>query len=110
MGAVWRPSLFLAGRKQAGAALAKDGIVELAMNRVAPGFVEYTQPKYEQTWREAQETLNILDAISKAGAKFKSLADAWADTTTPHGESMITILARLATIERHLIKARTEEG
>ena len=43
--------------------------------------------------RSTRVLLNILDAISKAGAKFKSLADAWADTTTPHGELMITILA-----------------
>jgi DNA invertase Pin-like site-specific DNA recombinase len=41
---------------------------------------------------------------------FRSLADAWADTTTPHGELMITILAGLATFERHLIRARTDEG
>src|SRR5262249_12412634 len=58
----------------------------------------------------AKTPLNVLDSISKAGAKFKSLADAWADTTTPHGELMITILAGLATFERHLIKARTDEG
>jgi DNA invertase Pin-like site-specific DNA recombinase len=58
----------------------------------------------------ADHLLNILDTISKAGAKFKSLADSWADTTTPHGELMITILARLATFERHLIRARTDEG
>jgi DNA invertase Pin-like site-specific DNA recombinase len=60
--------------------------------------------------RSTRDLLNILDTISKAGAKFKSLADAWADTTTPHGELMITILAGLATFERHLIKARTDEG
>src|SRR5262249_25608112 len=41
---------------------------------------------------------------------FRSLADSWADTTTPHGELMITILAGLATFERHLIRARTDEG
>ncbi len=34
----------------------------------------------------------------------------WADTTTPHGELMVTILAGLATFERHLIKARAEDG
>jgi resolvase-like protein/helix-turn-helix resolvase-like protein len=33
-----------------------------------------------------------------------------ADTTTPHGELMITILAGLATFERHLTRARTDEG
>jgi DNA invertase Pin-like site-specific DNA recombinase len=60
--------------------------------------------------RSTRDLLNILDAISKAGAKFKSLADAWADTSTMHGELMITILAGLATFERHLIKARTDEG
>jgi DNA invertase Pin-like site-specific DNA recombinase len=60
--------------------------------------------------RSTRDLLNILDTISKAGAKFRSLADAWADTTTPHGELMITILAGLATFERHLIKARTTEG
>jgi DNA invertase Pin-like site-specific DNA recombinase len=60
--------------------------------------------------RSTRDLLNILDTISKAGAKFKSRADAWADTTTPNGELMITILAGLATFERHLIKARTDEG
>ena len=60
--------------------------------------------------RSTRDLLNILDTVSKAGAKFRSLADAWADTTTPHGELMITILAGLAQFERHLIRARTDEG
>jgi len=60
--------------------------------------------------RSTRDLLNVLDSISRVGAKFKSLADSWADTTTPHGELMITILAGLATFERHLIKARTDEG
>jgi DNA invertase Pin-like site-specific DNA recombinase len=60
--------------------------------------------------RSTRDLLNILDSVAKAGAKFRSLADAWADTTTPHGELMITILAGLATFERHLIRARTDEG
>ena len=60
--------------------------------------------------RSTRDLLNVLDSISRAGAKFKSLADSWADTTTPHGELMITILAGLATFERHLIRARTDEG
>jgi DNA invertase Pin-like site-specific DNA recombinase len=60
--------------------------------------------------RSTRDLLNILDTISKAGAKFRSLADAWADTSTMHGEFMVTILAGLATFERHLIRARTDEG
>jgi DNA invertase Pin-like site-specific DNA recombinase len=54
--------------------------------------------------------LNTLDAIGKAGAGFKSLADTWADTTTPHGRLMLTVLGGLAEFERHLILARTDEG
>jgi DNA invertase Pin-like site-specific DNA recombinase len=60
--------------------------------------------------RSTRDLLNILDAIAKAGATFKSLADAWADTTTPHGRLMLTILGGLAEFERELIKARTDDG
>jgi DNA invertase Pin-like site-specific DNA recombinase len=60
--------------------------------------------------RNTRDLLNILDSISKAGATFKSLADSWADTTTPHGRLMLTILGGLAEFERELMKARTSEG
>jgi DNA invertase Pin-like site-specific DNA recombinase len=60
--------------------------------------------------RSTRDLLNILHAIGKAGATFKSLADAWADTTTPHGRLMLTILGGLAEFERDLIKARTDDG
>src|SRR5262245_11599748 len=60
--------------------------------------------------RSTRDLLNILDTIAKAGAGFKSLADTWADTTTPHGRLMLTVLGGLAEFERELIKARTSEG
>jgi DNA invertase Pin-like site-specific DNA recombinase len=60
--------------------------------------------------RSTRDLLNVLDSVSRAGAKFRSLADSWADTSTMHGELMVTILAGLATFERHLIRARTDEG
>jgi DNA invertase Pin-like site-specific DNA recombinase len=60
--------------------------------------------------RSTRDLLNILHAIGKAGGTFKSLADAWADTTTPHGRLMLTILGGLAEFERELIKARTDDG
>jgi DNA invertase Pin-like site-specific DNA recombinase len=46
----------------------------------------------------------------RAGASFRSLGDPWADTTTPHGRSMLTVLGGLAEFERHLILSRTTEG
>ena len=60
--------------------------------------------------RSTRDLLNIVDAITKVGAGFKSLADAWADTTTPHGRLMLTVLAGLAEFERELIRDRTSDG
>jgi DNA invertase Pin-like site-specific DNA recombinase len=60
--------------------------------------------------RSTRDLLNTLDTIGKAGAGFRSLADAWADTTTPHGKLMITVLGGLAEFERSLILARTGDG
>jgi DNA invertase Pin-like site-specific DNA recombinase len=60
--------------------------------------------------RSTRDLLNIVDDIAKRGASFRSLADAWADSTTPHGELMLTILGGLAQFERTLIAARTGEG
>ena len=42
--------------------------------------------------------------------EFRSLGDAWADTTTPHGRLMLTVLRSLAEFERELIRVRTAEG
>src|ERR1700746_1363465 len=43
-------------------------------------------------------------------AGLRSLGAAWADTTTPHGRLMLTVLGGLAEFERDLIRARTGEG
>jgi DNA invertase Pin-like site-specific DNA recombinase len=66
--------------------------------------------KLDRLARSTRDLLNTLDAIGKAGAAFKSLGDSWADTTTPHGRLMLTVLGGLAEFERHLILARTSEG
>jgi DNA invertase Pin-like site-specific DNA recombinase len=65
---------------------------------------------YKPHLQTSTKLLKYLRRVTDAGAKFRSLKDPWADTTTPHGELMTTILAGLATFERHLIKARTDEG
>ena len=51
-----------------------------------------------------------MAAVGERGAGFKSLKDAWADTTTAHGRLMLTVLGGLAEFERELIMARTGEG
>jgi DNA invertase Pin-like site-specific DNA recombinase len=60
--------------------------------------------------RSTRDLLNILGAIAERGAGFKSLKDAWCDTTTPHGRLMVVVIGGLAEFERELIRARTGEG
>jgi DNA invertase Pin-like site-specific DNA recombinase/predicted nucleotidyltransferase len=60
--------------------------------------------------RSTRDLVNIIDMIAQAGAAFRSLGEAWADTTAPHGRLMLTILGGLAEFDRELIHARTGEG
>ena len=60
--------------------------------------------------RSTRDLLNLIKQIADAGATFKSLKDAWADTTTAHGRLMLTVLGGLAEFERELIVERTGEG
>jgi DNA invertase Pin-like site-specific DNA recombinase len=60
--------------------------------------------------RSTRDLLNTLAAITEKKAGFRSLADAWADTTTAHGRLMLTVLGGLAEFERELIRARAGEG
>jgi DNA invertase Pin-like site-specific DNA recombinase len=69
-----------------------------------------TVTRLDRLARSTRDLLNTLAAITAKKAGFKSLGDAWADTTTSHGRLMLTVLAGLAEFERDLIRARTGEG
>ena len=60
--------------------------------------------------RSTRDLLNVIDAVSRRGARFRSLKDAWADATSAHGRLMLTVVSGLAEFERELIRARTGEG
>jgi len=60
--------------------------------------------------RSSRDLLNIIKQLTDASASFKSIKDAWADTTTAHGRLILTVLAGLAEFERELIVERTGEG
>lgn len=82
--------------KKAVAALPYDGVLMVTrLDRLA---------------RSTRDLLNVVDQIEQAGGHFKSIAEAWADTTTPAGKLMLTVLGGLAEFERSLIKERTTEG
>jgi DNA invertase Pin-like site-specific DNA recombinase len=80
-----------------------------ALKRLETGDV-LVVTRLDRLARSTRDLLNILDDIAKRGAGFKSLHDAWADTTSAHGRLMVTILAGLAEFERELILARTSDG
>jgi hypothetical protein len=64
----------------------------------------------ERLARSTRDLLNILHHLGEKEIGFKSLVDTWADTTTPHGRLMLTVLGGLAEFERDLIRSRTGEG
>ena len=55
-----------------------------ALATLAPGDT-LVVCKLDRLARSTRDLLNTLDAISKAGASFRSLGDGWANTDTAHG-------------------------
>src|SRR3954471_10819399 len=89
----------------------KTDRAELAklIRRLEPGDV-LVVTRLDRLARSTRDLLNIVATIAEREAGFRSLKDIWADTTTPHGRLMLTVLGGLAEFERELIRARTGEG
>jgi DNA invertase Pin-like site-specific DNA recombinase len=83
--------------------------LEKLLDRLNPGDL-LVVTKLDRLARSTLDLLQIVARIGQQGAGFKSLGDSWADTTTPHGRLMMTILAGIAEFERELILQRTGEG
>src|SRR5438105_4760655 len=62
-----------------------------ALARLGSGDV-FVVTRLDRLARSTRDLLNVIDAIGKREAGFKSLKDTWADTTSPHGRLMMTIL------------------
>ena len=60
--------------------------------------------------RSTSELLRIAEVIDEKNAGLQSLAEPWADTTTPAGRMALTVFAGIAEFERSLIASRTEQG
>ena len=80
-----------------------------ALDQLAAGDVLMVT-RLDRLARSTRDLLNTLASIAERKAGFRSLGDAWADTTTSHGRLMLTVLGGLAEFERDLIRARTGEG
>src|SRR4051794_28576738 len=90
---------------------AKVDRAELAkvIRRLEPGDLLLVT-RLDRLARSTRDLLNVLATIGVRQAGFRSLNDTWADTTTPHGRLMLTVLGGLAEFERELILARTSDG
>ena len=60
--------------------------------------------------RSTRHLLETMETIREAGARFQSLSEPWADTTTHAGKMIMTVFAGIAEFERDLILERTHAG
>jgi DNA invertase Pin-like site-specific DNA recombinase len=79
------------------------------LRRLKPGDVVMVT-RLDRLARSIRDLLSLLDDIKAAGAGIKALDDPWCDTTTAHGELIITVMGGLAEFERKLIRQRCDEG
>lgn len=66
--------------------------------------------KLDRLARSTADMLAIAGRLNDRGAGLRSIAEAWADTTTPAGRMVLTILAGVAEFDRERILERTAEG
>jgi DNA invertase Pin-like site-specific DNA recombinase len=60
--------------------------------------------------RSTRDLLELCEQIDAAGAGLRSLAEPWADTTSPVGKMILTVFGGIAEFERSLIRERTGAG
>lgn len=66
--------------------------------------------KLDRLSRRTIDMLTLVEEIGKLGAGFRSLAEPWADTTSPAGGLMLTIFAGVAEFERNRMLERQRAG
>jgi len=81
----------------------------LLMEVIAEGD-EIVVCKLDRLARNTLDMLEMAESIGKKGAGFKSLAEPWADTTSPERKLIFTIFAGFAEWERERIRQRQSEG
>lgn len=60
--------------------------------------------------RSTRDLLDLAERLREVSAGLRSLAEPWADTTSPAGRMILTVFAGIAEFERALILSRTGAG
>lgn len=79
------------------------------MKLIGPGDV-LVVCKLDRLSRTTIEMLQLIQEISERGARFKSLSEDWADTTTEAGLLVVTVMAGVAQFERARMLSRQRDG
>ena len=87
----------------------KRSELDRLLDHLRPGDV-VTVTRLDRLARSTRDLLDIAERIQEAGAGLRSLAEPWADTTTPAGRMVLTVFAGIAEFERCLIIDRTTAG
>lgn len=66
--------------------------------------------KLDRLARNTLDMLSIIQELGDRGVGFRSIAEPWADTTSPAGKLMLTVMAGIAEFERDRIRERQREG
>lgn len=66
--------------------------------------------KLDRLGRNTLEMLEICRDIAAAEATFRSIAEPWADTTSPAGSLILTVMAGVAEFERARMRERQRAG
>ncbi len=69
-----------------------------------------TVTRLDRLARSTRDLLDIAEQLRGIGAGLRSLAEPWADTTSPAGRMVLTVFAGIAEFERTLIVERTGSG
>jgi DNA invertase Pin-like site-specific DNA recombinase len=81
----------------------------LLLEALGPGDV-LVVTKLDRLARDTIDMLTLANEIGAKGAGFKSLAESWADTTSPAGKLILTVMSGVAAFERERLKERQREG
>lgn len=96
-------------REKVSGAKADRRELQRLLKALKPGD-EVMVTRIDRLARSTFDLFGIVKRIVDAGARFRSLAEPWADTSNSTGRLMLAVLGGLADVERDLIRTRTAEG